>query len=246
MTITKKNYTKNSFKLIKNNSMKINYHLSDLWQSFFEEETKKEYFIDIKKQLAIDINLWKKIFPSFDDIFNAYSKTPFENIKVVILWQDPYHGQWQANGLSFSVKKWVKIPPSLRNIYKELKDDLNIDNGENGDLTKWTWEWVMLLNATLSVIEKTPNSHSKIWWQTFTDNTIKYISDNKSWVVFILWWDFAIKKSVLIDKNKHFIISSPHPSPFSAHRWFFWSKVFSKTNEILKKIWQKEINWKLD
>jgi uracil-DNA glycosylase len=161
-------------------------------------------------------------------------------LKVVILWQDPYHWEWQAQGFCFSVPKWIKLPPSLRNIYKELWID-----SKNWDLTSWTKQWVFLLNAILTVQAWNPTSHSKIWWETFTDNIIKTISDKKEWVIFLLWWAFAQTKEKLIDTNKHYILKTTHPSPFSAYRWFLWSNCFKETNKILKENWEKEINWKI-
>lgn len=168
-------------------------------------------------------------------IFNAFDKTPFDKVKVVIIWQDPYHGEWEAHGLCFSVQDWVTIPPSLRNIYKEMYSDLWLTPPKSWNLTKWTQQGVFLLNATLTVRKDTPNSHKDIGWQTFTDAVIKTLSDKKEHLVFILWWAFAQQKKSLIDENKHLIISSAHPSPFSADRGFFGSKPFSRTNEYLQQ-----------
>lgn len=221
----------------------INNKINNWWQELFDIETKKDYYKNILISLENDYKKWLTIYPEKNDIFNRFLLTSFDNLKVVILWQDPYHWEKEAHWLSFSVKNWVKIPPSLRNIFKELKSDLQIDIQTNWDLTKWSQNWVLLLNSILTVIKDNPASHKKIWWEIFTDNVIKYIWENKENIVFILWWNYAIWKKYLIDNKKHFIITSPHPSPFSANKWFFWSKVFSKTNSYLisKKI--KPINW---
>ena len=223
----------------------INSNISKDWLQILEKEFEKPYYLDIKNSIVKDINAWETIYPPLDKVLNAFEKTPFKNLKVVILWQDPYHWAGQAHWLSFSVQDWVTPPPSLKNIYKELHDDLGLEIPKSWNLEKWTWEWVLLLNAILTVIASKPASHAKIGWETFTNNIISSISDNTTWVVFILWGNFARSKKSLIDLNKHFVIESAHPSPFSAYNWFFWSKPFSKTNEILKKIWKKEINWTL-
>lgn len=217
--------------------------LDKKWQIFFEREQKKDYYKKIKEHILNDIKGVKTIFPPLDDIFNRFWYTDFDNLKVVILGQDPYHWVWEAHWLSFSVKDWVKIPPSLKNIFKELKSDLWLEIPLNWDLTPWTKKWVLLLNSILTVVKDIPASHSKIWWQNLTDNVIKYISDNKENIVFILWWNYAKSKIDLIDNKKHFIIISPHPSPFSAYNWFFGSKPFSKANEFLKSKWIEKIDW---
>jgi uracil-DNA glycosylase len=171
-------------------------------------------------------------------------------VKVVIIGQDPYHGADQAHGLSFSVPEWVKIPPSLRNIFKELEKEWFSSPSRNGDrvetsgsLVPWARQWVLLLNSVLTVEAWRPASHSKIWWQNFTDEIIKIISAEKKWVVFLLWWAFAIWKQELIDSEKHLILTSPHPSPFSAYKWFFWNMHFLETNKYLKQLWKSEIKW---
>lgn len=208
-------------------------------------EFQQPYYLEIKKAIVNDINNGETIYPPLEEVLNAFEKTPLNNLKVVILWQDPYHGPGQAHGLSFSVKDGIKAPPSLKNIYKELLDDLRIPIPSTGNLEKWTKQWVLLLNAILTVRDGQPASHSKIGWETFTDNVIKAISEKEENIIFILWWNFAKSKKILIDTKKHFIIESAHPSPFSAYNGFFGSKPFSKTNEILKKIGKKEINWNL-
>jgi uracil-DNA glycosylase len=201
-----------------------------------------------KKFMSIIDNEYntKTIYPPKEDIFAALKNTPFKDTKVVIVGQDPYHGEGEAMGLSFSVHDGIKLPPSLKNIYQELKDDLGYEPVKSGDLTKWTKEGVLLLNATLTVVKDTPNSHSKIGWDKFTDYVIKKINAKDEPVVFILWGNFARSKKVFITNPKHLIIESAHPSPFSARSGFFGSHPFSRTNEFLKKNGIKEIDWDLN
>lgn len=193
------------------------------------------------------MDLYKKdiIYPPRDLIFNALKLTPYKDVKVVIVGQDPYHGEGEAHGLSFSVQKGIKLPPSLKNIYKELQSDLGIEPSNNGDLTKWAKEGVLLLNATLTVKKDTPNSHSKLGWEPFTDYVIKKLNAKNVPIVFILWGNFARSKKKFITNPIHFVLESAHPSPFSANSGFFGSRPFSKTNEFLKKNNIKEIDWKL-
>ena len=188
----------------------------------------------------------KTIYPPKEDIFAALKNTPFKDVKVVIVGQDPYHGEGEAMGLSFSVHDGIKLPPSLKNIYKELEDDLGYKPVTSGDLTKWTKEGVLLLNATLTVVKDTPNSHAKLGWDKFTDYVIKVLNEKEEPVVFILWGNFARSKKEFITNKKHLVIESAHPSPFSARNGFFGSKPFSKTNEFLKKNNIKEIDWNLN
>ncbi len=215
------------------------------WLEILKDEFEKDYFKDIKNKLVEDIKSWITIYPHPKNIFNAFNYTPFDKVKVVLLWQDPYHWVWQAHWLCFSVQDWINPPPSLKNIFKELHDDLWFKIPNTWNLEKWTREWVFMLNSILTVKSWLPASHSKIWWEIFTDKVIKIISDKKDWIVFILWWNFARSKKNLIDISKHYIIESAHPSPFSAYNWFFWSKVFSKTNKILNNLRKKEIDWSL-
>jgi uracil-DNA glycosylase len=220
--------------------------LEPSWLKVLSDEFDKPYMADLKKFLKEEKEAGHKIYPKNADIFNAFNKTPLDKLEVVILGQDPYHGESQAHGLSFSVQKGITIPPSLRNIYKELSTDIPgfvIPN--HGDLTEWAEQGVLLLNASLTVRAATPGSHQKRGWETFTDTVIKKISDEKKGIVFILWGSFAQAKAELIDQTKHHIIKSPHPSPFSADRGFFGSKPFSKTNEILIKEGKKPINWQI-
>lgn len=193
------------------------------------------------------ISLYDKetIYPKKEDIFNALKLTPFSNVKVVIVGQDPYHGENEAHGLSFSVQNGVKIPPSLKNIYKELYDDLKIVPSKSGDLTKWALQGVLLLNSVLTVKKDSPASHKNIGWEPFTDYVIRKINSKDKPVVFILWGNFAKSKKGLITNPIHLIIESAHPSPFSANYGFFGSHPFSKTNNFLKKNNIQEIDWKL-
>jgi len=216
------------------------------WLQVLGDEFDKDYMLKLKQFLKTEKEAGYKIYPKGSDIFNAFWKTPFTDLKVVILGQDPYHGANQAHGLSFSVQKSITPPPSLKNIYKELKTDIpGFEIPATGDLTHWAEQGVLLLNATLTVRESSPASHQKKGWEEFTDKVIKTISDKKEGIVFILWGAYAQAKAELIDKTKHHIIKSPHPSPFSADRGFFGSKPFSKTNEILKKEGKKEIDWQI-
>lgn len=184
-------------------------------------------------------------YPEFDNIFNALKETSYKDTKIVILGQDPYHGQGEAHGLSFSVQKGVKIPPSLQNIYKELYDDLGIKPSIYGDLTPWAKEGVLLLNSVLSVVKDTPASHKGIGWELLTDHIIKLLNMKEESVVFILWGNFARSKKIFITNPKHLVIESPHPSPFSARSGFFGSRPFSRANNFLKKNNIKEVNFKL-
>jgi len=224
------------------NTTKLQLHSE--WKAFLKEELNSNYFQVIISALAIDRKSYT-IFPENDLIFNALNLTRPSNIKVVILGQDPYHGKGQAHGLSFSVPNGVKIPPSLRNIFKELQSDLNHSKSCNGNLESWSKQGILLLNSTLTVKEKKAGSHQKLGWELFTDSIIKKISDKNEGVVFLLWGAFAQKKSILIDARKHHILTTTHPSPFSAYKGFLGCKHFSKTNKILLNNNQQPINWKL-
>ena len=215
------------------------------WDSLLSEEYKKEYFLKMIDFLNKEYKN-KTIYPKKNEIFNAFRYTSFDNIKVVIIGQDPYHGPNQAEGLSFSVSNSVLKPPSLQNIFKELESDLGIPFPEANSLKPWANEGVLLLNAVLTVQEHSPASHKNIGWETFTDNVIKKINEKKEPVVFILWGAFARSKKELITNPKHLIIESAHPSPFSARNGFFGSKPFSKTNEFLRKNNIKEIDWRIE
>lgn len=213
------------------------------WEDVINLEKQKDYYKKLKNEIDKRYET-KTVFPPKNKIFNAFSKTPLDNLKVVILGQDPYHGKGQAQGFSFSTPSDIKNPPSMQNILKEIYDDLGeASTCLDGDLTPWAQQGVLLLNAILTVEEGSPKSHHKLGWETFTDNIIKYISQNCEGIVFILWGSPAIAKSALIDNKKHYILTAPHPSPLSSYRGFFGCKHFSKTNEILKNIGKEPILW---
>lgn len=215
------------------------------WQELLEEEMQKEYYQKLREFLINEYRT-RTIYPDMNNIFNALHFTPYKDVKVVILGQDPYHGPNQAYGLAFSVKAGVRIPPSLQNMYKELKDDLGCYIPNNGVLTKWAKEGVLLLNTSLTVRAGEANSHSKIGWEIFTDYIIKLLNQREDPIVFILWGNNAIKKEALVTNPKHYIIKSVHPSPLSASRGFFGSKPFSKTNKFLESIGEKPIDWQIE
>lgn len=215
------------------------------WTEIIREEKEKPYFKKIEEVIAKDSE-YTSIYPPQNLVFNALNTTPFEKVKVVIIGQDPYHGPNQANGLAFSVKPGIAIPPSLRNIYKELKSDIEgFISPNNGDLTCWAEQGVLLLNTSLTVKEHDANSHSNIGWETFTDRLVECLNEEKEGLIFVLWGSHAQRKGVNINESKHFIIKSTHPSPFSAYRGFLGSKPFSKINDILKRKGEKEINWNI-
>ena len=216
--------------------------IEDSWYSILEEEFNKPYFNEIRRFVRKAYKE-KKIFPPPKLIFNAFNLTSVHNLKVVIIGQDPYHGGGQAHGLSFSVPKGIKTPPSLLNIYKELKDDLSKDIPNHGYLENWANQGVLLLNSVLTVEENKANSHKNIGWEEFTKSVIKSISLNKKNIVFLLWGNSAHKKEEFIDNNNHLILKAAHPSPLSAYNGFFGCKHFSKTNSYLKKHNIEVINW---
>ena len=213
------------------------------WKEVLSNVIKSSYFLQTAAHIKTELATGAKIFPAGNNIFNAFNQTTFEHVKVVLLGQDPYHGSGQAMGLSFSVPKGVKPPPSLVNIFKELKSDIGLPIPTNGDLTPWAKQGVLLLNAVLTVRENEPASHAKIGWMHFTDAVIKKISDEKKGIVFLLWGKFAEQKQILIDETKHFVLKAAHPSPFSADKGFFGCKHFSKTNELLAKQGLQVIDW---
>ena len=218
--------------------------IEEKWYEVLKNEFEQAYFIEIKNFL-IEEKRRHIVFPPSPLIFNAFNLTPFDNVKVVILGQDPYPNDGQAHGLAFSVPDGIQKPPSLQNIFKELNQDLNIPIPTNGNLEKWTKEGVLLLNASLTVRAHEAASHAKIGWQRFTDAAIKALSDKKQNLVFILWGNYAIAKENLIDHNKHLILKTVHPSPLSASRGFFGCHHFSKTNEYLINHNIKPIDWSL-
>jgi uracil-DNA glycosylase len=223
-------------------SQEINASIESSWKEQLEDEFQKEYFIELKRFLKLE-EKEQRVYPPKDKIFEAFNLTSFDNVQVVILGQDPYHGEGQAHGLSFSVLSGVKTPPSLRNIFKELKDDLKEEVPFSSCLDGWAKQGVLLLNATLTVRAKTPGSHQKKGWEKFTDAVIQKLSDQRENLVFVLWGSYAQNKGIVIDTTKHLVLTSPHPSPFSAHKGFFGSKPFSKTNEYLKLKGIKEVDW---
>lgn len=214
------------------------------WLAVLKPEFDKEYMKNLKSFL-VEEQQSHVVYPPNAEIFSAFEHTPFDKVRVVILGQDPYHGPGEAHGLSFSVKKGIRIPPSLRNIYKELHSDIGLTTPNHGHLLEWAQQGVLLLNTVLTVRHKTANSHQKKGWETFTDKAIQELSDQRDNIVFILWGSKAKAKLNLIDQDKHHIIQSAHPSPLAVRYGFFGSKPFSKTNTFLKSIGQKPIDWTL-
>ena len=215
------------------------------WKEVLQQEFTKPYFQQIITFLKTEKASGKIIYPPGGLIFNAFLQTPFNKVKVVILGQDPYHGSGQAHGLSFSVPNNVKPPPSLVNIFKELQQDLGLPIPQNGNLTSWAKQGVLLLNAVLTVSARDAASHAKIGWMHFTDAVIKTISQQKEGVIFLLWGKFAHDKQGLIDETKHYVLKAAHPSPFSADKGFFGCKHFSKTNELLIQQAKTPIDWQV-
>ncbi|TAL66318.1 MAG: uracil-DNA glycosylase [Legionella sp.] len=216
------------------------------WTDVLGNEKQQPYFKDILRFLEEQKQAGKIIYPAANDIFNAFKETAFEDVKVVILGQDPYHGPGQAHGLSFSVKTGIKPPPSLVNIFKELHNDLKLPIPSHGCLEKWAKQGVLLLNTSLSVEQNMPQSHAKIGWTEFTDNVIRRLNDHPQPLVFMLWGAHAKNKRALISDNKHLILTAAHPSPFSVHQGFFGCQHFSKANEFLKAHGREPIDWSLD
>lgn len=224
--------------------MVVNPQIEDSWKEVLHEEFEKPYFSELKEFL-LDEKAKFNVFPPGGLIFNAFRLTPFENVKVVILGQDPYHGPGQAHGLCFSVPSGIPAPPSLINIFKEIERDLGYPVPLSGCLECWAMQGVLLLNATLTVRANQPGSHQHRGWENFTNAVIKKLSHSRVGLVFILWGKFAQEKESLIDCNKHYILKAAHPSPFSAYNGFFGCRHFSKTNEILRKHGLDEIDWRI-
>lgn len=214
------------------------------WDNLLKSEYTKEYFLNLEKFVSNEYKT-KTIYPKMSEIFKAFQETPYDKVKVVIIGQDPYHGENEAEGLSFSVKKGIAKPPSLMNIFTELRDDLGYKIPNNGSLEPWAKEGVLLLNSTLTVVKDNPKSHSNKGWEIFTDEVIRIINKKNTPVVFILWGSDARSKKVLITNKIHYIIESPHPSPLSAYRGFFGSKPFSKANNFLIKNNIEPVNWEI-
>lgn len=223
-----------------------NVQIEPSWKAALEPEFSKPYFKTLIDFIKQEKEEGKTVYPPGSLIFNAYNLTPLDEVKVVILGQDPYHNPGQAMGLSFSVPKGVTPPPSLRNIYKEIEDSLDIDRPQHGDLTKWAEQGVFLLNSMLTVERNQPGSHKRSGWQYFTDASIKAVNDKTEHSVFMLWGAFARKKAELIDSNRHLVLESTHPSPFSADKGFFGNHHFKQANEYLKSHGKQPIDWSLD
>jgi uracil-DNA glycosylase len=219
--------------------------IEESWKKILKDEFDKVYFQQIVTSLKAEKSAGRIIYPPGQLIFNAFNKTPFHNVKVVILGQDPYHNKGQAHGLSFSVPDGVPKPPSLINIFKELETDIGIRPPQNGNLEKWATQGVLLLNACLTVKHNEPGSHQKIGWLQFTDMVIAKTSEQKEGVVFLLWGKFAQDKQSLINETKHYVLKAAHPSPFSADKGFFGCRHFSKTNELLIRQNKEPIDWRL-
>ena len=224
--------------------MTINPEIEKSWKQVLWEEFQSPYFRGLRDFLKEEKKL-QTVFPPGNLIFNAFNHTPFEKVKVVILGQDPYHGEGQAHGLCFSVPRGIPAPPSLVNIFKEMNSDLGLPLPGHGNLESWARQGVLLLNATLTVRAHQAGSHQNRGWENFTNAVIRHISQEKKGVVFILWGRFAQAKEALVDGNRHLVLKSAHPSPLSAHNGFFGSRPFSRTNEYLQRTGQEAVNWAL-
>lgn len=223
----------------------INPTIDESWKKILAEEFQSNYFKSLKEFL-VEERKKHIIYPLAPRIFAAFNYTPFDKVKVVLLGQDPYHGQKQANGLCFSVSDGISQPPSLQNIFKELQEDLDIPVSKSGNLETWAKQGVLLLNATLTVRANQAGSHQKQGWENFTDAVIKNLSEKRKGLIFLLWGRFAQAKDILIDASKHHILKAPHPSPFSVHSGFFGCRHFSKTNYLLKEEGLEEIDWRIE
>lgn len=219
--------------------------IEESWKQVLRQEFTKDYFLEIVARLRIERASGTIIYPPGQLIFNAFNTTPFDKVKVVLIGQDPYHGDGQAHGLSFSVQDGITPPPSLVNIFKELQSDIGVPISKSGNLTKWAEQGVLLLNASLTVKRNEPNSHAKIGWAEFTNSVIEKLSAQREHLVFLLWGKFAQEKQVLIDETKHLVLKAAHPSPYSANTGFFGCRHFSKTNEYLAANGIDPINWSL-
>jgi uracil-DNA glycosylase len=223
-------------------SLKMDVKIEESWKEILNEEFEKPYFIELTSFVKSEY-LQQRVFPPGKEIFNAFNLCPFTELKVVIIGQDPYHGPGQAHGLCFSVKDGIDFPPSLKNIFKEINNDLGISIPQTGDLSRWARQGVLLLNATLTVRAHLAGSHQKKGWETFTDEVIRNVSIKKEHVVFLLWGAYAQQKKELIDPKKHLILESVHPSPLSASRGFFGNHHFSRTNQFLQSKGLVQVNW---
>ncbi len=219
-------------------------NIGNEWDDLLKEEFEKEYYQKLRRVLANEYKT-NTIYPDMYDIFNALRYTSYSDVKAVIIGQDPYHGEGQAHGLCFSVKKGVPQPPSLKNIFKEIKDELNIEPPSHGELTDWAKQGVLLLNATLTVREGQANSHKDIGWEIFTDKIIELLNKREKPIVFMLWGANAKKKASVVTNSVHKILSCAHPSPLSAYNGFFGCEHFKKCNEFLEQIGQEPVNWEI-
>lgn len=216
------------------------------WNTLLKAEQNKPYFVQMQQTIAAQRQADVCVFPHQDEVFNAFTLTPFDNVKVVILGQDPYHGAGQAHGLSFSVKPGVKVPPSLANMYKELATDIEgFKVPSHGNLSHWAEQGVLLLNTVLTVEQGKAHSHAKLGWETYTDKVIELLNNHRRGLVFLLWGAHAQKKGKIIDANKHAVLNCVHPSPLSAYRGFFGCQHFSKTNQYLRQQQHRPIDWHL-
>lgn len=220
--------------------------LHQSWLNHLQIEFDSDYMVQLREFLSAEKSNGKQVYPPTSQWFYALDKTPLNKVRVVILGQDPYHGEGQAHGLCFSVQRGIRTPPSLINIYKELHNDLNIEPAAHGDLTSWAEQGVLLLNSVLTVEAGNAGSHQKRGWERFTDEIIRLVAERDQSTVFIQWGAYAQKKAAFVDQTKHLVLKSVHPSPLSAHRGFFGSKPFSKTNEFLRANGQSPINWQIE
>lgn len=216
--------------------------IHESWKSHLQEDFESKYFVELSTRIKKEYQT-KKVFPPAKYIFRALDLCPFDEVKVVIIGQDPYHGQGQANGLCFAVNEGVALPPSLQNIFKEIESDIGLKPSRSGNLERWAKQGVLLLNSILSVIENSPGSHQGFGWEQLTTSVIENLSSKRENLVFILWGNYAKQKGSIIDRTKHLVLESAHPSPFSAYNGFFGNKHFSKTNEYLKRNNRKPIDW---
>ena len=231
---------------MENANLSQNIQLESSWKKRLLEEFQKPYMIELKEFLKQEYAADKKIFPKGSEYFSALNFTPFENVKVVILGQDPYHGEGQAHGLCFSVRHGVKPPPSLQNIFKEIYSDLKITQPGHGCLESWAKQGVLLLNSVLTVVMGSPGSHQGRGWERFTDRVIELLNERADPLAFVLWGKYAQEKASFLDSSKHLVLKAPHPSPYSASNGFFGCKHFSQINSFLKTNGKEEINWKLE
>lgn len=223
---------------------KINPNIEESWKAVMDKEFEKPYFFELKNFLIEERKKYR-IFPPGSLIFNAFNNSPFDQVRVVLLGQDPYHGFGQAHGLCFSVPEGIPKPPSLINIFKEIQADLGISPPRHGNLTKWAEQGILLLNATLTVRENLAGSHQNKGWENFTNEAIRQLSARKTGLIFVLWGNFAIAKKPMIDLSKHFVLTAAHPSPLSASRGFLGCRHFSQINGLLKQMGKQEIDWKI-